>query len=81
MFAVNMILTTIFSNITTYWAVTNKDGTTPLNMQNIINTYFFLFITNSYLSSLFSIFDIVWGWRLWKRWRIVNSEKVRNTTT
>lgn len=81
MFAANMILTTIFSNITTYFSLTDEKGNTPLNMPNIINTYFFLFITNSYLSSLFSIFDIVWGWRLLKRYRVLHYEDVKNTTT
>ncbi|KRX05045.1 hypothetical protein PPERSA_06679 [Pseudocohnilembus persalinus] len=81
MFAVNMILTTIISNMSTFWHLTNTNGDIPLDMITIINTYFILFITNSYLSSLFSIFDIVWGFRIFQRWRLTSSEKVKNTTT
>lgn len=34
----------------------------------MLNDYFFLFITNTYLSSIFNYFDIVWGFRLLRRY-------------
>lgn len=35
----------------------------------MMNDFFFLFLTNTYLSSIFNYFDIVWGVRLFNRKR------------
>lgn len=39
----------------------------PFNFDGLMYDFFFLFITNSYLSSLFNYFDIMWGIKLLKR--------------
>lgn len=43
-----------------------------------MNDFFFLFITNSYIGSIFNVFDIMWGYRLIKRSR---AEKDCSTMT
>jgi hypothetical protein len=66
-----MILTIFFANIVSYAIIPQVESEAvldvPLDLANLVNEYFFLFITNSYISSAFSIFDIVWGVRLIKR--------------
>lgn len=39
----------------------------PFKMEDLVNDFFFLIITNTYLSSLFNYFDIVWGYKLIRR--------------
>ena len=73
MFAFNMIATTVLSNATVYIIFPDYNTSFPLDTAGLINDFFFLFITNSYLSSLFSIFDIVWGFRLLKRYLLAKS--------
>ena len=72
MFGINMILTIFYANVFAYLLIPDIQEESklnvPLDLSNLINEYFFLFVTNSYLSSLFSIFDIVWGIRLVKRY-------------
>ncbi len=67
-----MILTIFYANVFAYLLIPDIQEESklnvPLDLSNLINEYFFLFVTNSYLSSLFSIFDIVWGIRLVKRY-------------
>lgn len=48
----------------------------------MINDFFFMFITNTYISSLCSIFDIVWIVRLYKRYKLIKMlEKGNNIYT
>lgn len=66
MFLINMLLTIFFS--ATVYNVTAENGRVPNFINSLIGEYFFLFITNSYISSFMSIFDIVWIVRLIKRY-------------
>ena len=75
MFMANMVITILFGNIF-YWYLlgyfnnrghgADKYNLSPL-LSNLIGEYFFLFITNSYISSLMSLFDIMWFRRLFYR--------------
>jgi hypothetical protein len=72
-FMINMLATTYFSNTVSFWIISYGESTFPhfpLNFLGLIYDVFFLFITNSYASSIMSYFDVVWGWRLYKRWKI-----------
>lgn len=68
-FFLNMVVATFLSN---FVAVTLRKFIKPyeVNMEGLVNDIFFLFITNSYMSSIFNFFDIVWGWRLFRRYQI-----------
>ncbi|KAM3134512.1 hypothetical protein pb186bvf_013326 [Paramecium bursaria] len=68
LFFINMVLTTYFSNSLSF----NEDEYT-ISWKNsiqelMVNDFFFLFITNTYLSSIFNYFDFVWGYRLIRRY-------------
>lgn len=51
------------SNTVSY--ILSKSKEFPLDALGLMNDFFFLFITNSYIGSIFNIFDIVWGVRLY----------------
>ena len=63
----NMTLTTVLANFV--WSRVMIDKTALLNLSaaGLVSDVFFLFITNSYMSSIFNYFDIVWGVKLLKR--------------
>lgn len=65
---INMVLTTLLSNMANYFIRSTKIF--PFDLQGLVNDFFFLFITNSYMSSIFNYFDLVWGYRLLKRRKI-----------
>jgi hypothetical protein len=72
-FMINMLATTYFSNLISFWIISYGESTYPhfpLNFLGLIYDFFFLFITNSYMSSVMSYFDFVWGWRLYWRYRM-----------
>lgn len=74
-FLINMLATTYFSNAVSFWIISYGESTYPhfpINFLGLIYDFFFLFITNSYMSSVMSIFDIVWAYRLYKRNQIKN---------
>lgn len=68
-FFLNMVIATFLSN---FFTVTIHEFYHPyeVNMETLVGDIFFLFITNSYMSSIFNYFDIVWGYRLWRRYQI-----------
>ncbi|KRX03776.1 hypothetical protein PPERSA_04284 [Pseudocohnilembus persalinus] len=81
MFMVNMLLTTFFSSlIYNAFILTDDDKedtkTIILFVNYLIGEYFYLFITNSYISSVMSISDIVWIIRLLKRYLLEKSIKL-----
>lgn len=76
MFIVNMVVSTLMSNMVTYFISSAKEF--PFDAQGLMSDFFFLFITNSYIGSIFNVFDIVWGFRLIKRYR---AEKDCSTMT
>lgn len=78
MFMVNMLLTIFIANYLVNFYITGLENPllkVPFDLINMVGEYFFLFITNSYISSIMSIFDIVWGVRLVKRYLIKRSLK------
>ncbi|EAS05315.2 transmembrane protein, putative (macronuclear) [Tetrahymena thermophila SB210] len=76
MFIVNMVISTLMSNMVNYFISTAKEF--PFDAQGLMGDFFFLFITNSYIGSIFNVFDIVWGYRLIMRYR---AEKDSSTMT
>jgi hypothetical protein len=79
-FMLNMVFATFFSNVVSFFLTSPVERATysgfPLNFEGLVNDFFFLFITNSYMSSIFNFFDIVWGFRLYKRHRIRSGQLV-----
>lgn len=72
MFMVNMLLTIFLGNIIFWYYLgyfnnrghgVDKYNLSPL-LSNLIGEYFFLFITNSYISSIMSLLDVMWFKRL-----------------
>mmetsp|Transcript_38657 Transcript_38657/g.34356 ORF Transcript_38657/g.34356 Transcript_38657/m.34356 type:complete len:319 (-) Transcript_38657:1192-2148(-) len=65
---INMSITTILANVihsvsasqATFWKI---------SLSGLFFDIFFLFITNSYMSSIFNYFDLVWGYKLIKRFK------------
>jgi len=41
-----------------------------MDIPNSINELFFMFITSAYIASFCSIFDVVWGFKLYKRYKL-----------
>ena len=68
-FFMNMCVATFLSNLVTI-GIRQFIKPYEVNIENLVNDIFFLFITNSYMSSIFNYFDIMWGYRLWQRYRI-----------
>ncbi|KRX00960.1 hypothetical protein PPERSA_09566 [Pseudocohnilembus persalinus] len=75
MFMVNMLLTIFLGNIIFWYYLgyfnnrghgVDKYNLSPL-LSNLIGEYFFLFITNSYISSIMSLLDVMWFKRLIQR--------------
>lgn len=81
---VNMLLTIFFANLFAQGyikGINNNKLKIPLDVLNMVGEYFFLFITNSYISSIMSIFDIMWGVRLLKRYILKNKVKDNRSAT
>jgi heme/copper-type cytochrome/quinol oxidase subunit 2 len=66
---INMCFTTVLANmvhsekaesIFTFWRI---------SVTGLFFDIFFLFVTNSYMSSIFNIFDLLWVFRIIKRYR------------
>jgi hypothetical protein len=47
----------------------------PIDYTGLVNDFFFLFLTNSYMSSIFNYFDIFYGVKLFKRHKITKDPK------
>jgi len=65
MFFTNMVLTTLLSNV--FYYLMFKQSDIKFDLKGLIYDFFFLFITNSYMSSIFNIFDLLWVLKLLKR--------------
>lgn len=76
-FFINMVMTTFFSNLVLFLWNDESDKVLPLNYDGLVTDFFFLFLTNTYMSSIFNYFDLFFGYKLLKRWRV---EKTRNRT-
>ena len=64
---INMTLTTLLANVVYSTKANNTYSFWKISVAGLFFDIFFLFITNSYMSSIFNYFDIVWGVKLLKR--------------
>jgi len=67
---INMTLTTMLANMAQVRSNTNFF---KVSVTGLFYDVFFLFITNSYMSSIFNYFDIMWGVKLYKRYKAIKS--------
>lgn len=71
LFFMNMVISTFLANLFIIFMRRNKDDRyVPINYEGLVTDFFFLFITNTYLSSIFNLFDIVYGLKLIKRLKL-----------
>ena len=70
-FFTNMVLTTFFANFLFFFESSEKSKLfLPIDYAGLVNDFFVLFLTNSYMSSIFNYLDIFYGIKLLKRRRI-----------
>jgi len=67
---INMTLTTLLANMA---QVRINTSFFKISVTGLFYDVFFLFITNSYMSSIFNYFDIMWGVRLYQRYKAIKS--------
>ena len=73
LFLINMLITTFFSNLVTFYLINEKSRTFdkfPLNFEDYLFDVFFLLITNPFISVFLIFFDHRQGYKLYKRFRI-----------
>lgn len=73
LFLINMLVTTFFSNLVTFYLINEKSRTFdkfPLNFEDYLFDVFFLLITNPFISIFLIFFDHRQGYKLYKRFRI-----------
>lgn len=79
-YIVNMLLTTVISNIATFYIVaTPAPPTYPgieLNFLGLMNDFFFVNATNSLIAIIFVFFDYRTAYRAIKRWYISSFKQV-----
>lgn len=64
-------MTTYFSNLVVYMWNDETDKVLPLDYSGLVTDFFFLFLTNTYISSIFNYFDIFYGRKLYQRYKLV----------
>ena len=69
----NMIVTTTLANVFHSSKLNNWSSFYELSVTGLFYDVFFLFITNSYMSSIFNYFDFVWGFKLYRRYKAIKS--------
>ena len=62
-----MVISTFLANELILLMKGKDERLVPIDFKGMVTDFFFLFITNSYLSSIFNLFDIVYGFKLIKR--------------
>lgn len=74
-FFINMVMTTFFANFLFFFedGRSSSNELIPLDYPGLVNDFFFLFLTNSYMSSIFNYFDIFYGVKLLKRRNILKN--------
>lgn len=73
LFLINMLITTFFSNLVTFYLINEKSRTFdkfPLNFEDYLFDVFFLLITNPFVSVFLIFFDHRQGYKFYKRFRI-----------
>lgn len=66
----NMVISTFLANELILLMRGKDERLMPIDFQGMVTDFFFLFITNSYLSSIFNFFDLVYGYKLLKRLKL-----------
>lgn len=70
----NMILTTLLANVASFYLIGQPSASTyegiSLNFIGLINDFFFINATNSFIGILFTYFDYRYAARLLKKWYI-----------
>ena len=75
----NMSITTLLANFLRSQSTFQGSGEVyEFSLTGLLQDIFFLFITNSYISSIFNFFDILWGVKLIKRIRAEKADQ-KNT--
>lgn len=64
---INMTFTTILANVLHSRRALSIFAFWKISVTGLFYDIFFLFITNSYMSSIFNFFDLVWGYKLCRR--------------
>lgn len=67
---INMTFTTMLANVIHSAPAPNSKAFWNVSTTGLFYDLFFLFITNSYMSSIFNFFDIMWGVKLLKRRKV-----------
>lgn len=70
LFFMNMVISTFLANEFIILMRGKDDRLMPIDYKGMVTDFFFLFITNSYLSSIFNVFDLVYGVKLLKRLKL-----------
>jgi hypothetical protein len=74
MYFINMVVIVLLANFLEYHFTAESIAPAirgiPIDLPNMLNELFFMFITSTYISSICSIFDIMWGVRLFKRYTL-----------
>ena len=70
LFFLNMVISTFMANLFIMVMKNKDDRWVPIDYKGLVTDFFFLFITNSYLSSIFNLFDIFYGLKLLKRLKL-----------
>lgn len=65
-----MVISTFLANEFIILMRGKDDRLMPIDYKGMVTDFFFLFITNSYLSSIFNVFDLVYGVKLLKRLKL-----------
>jgi hypothetical protein len=68
---INMTFTTMLANVIHSAPAPNNKAFWNVSTTGLFYDLFFLFITNSYMSSIFNFFDIMWGVKLLKRRKVI----------
>jgi hypothetical protein len=78
-FFTNMVVLLLLANYIEYYVTKNLISSElsliQIDLENLLREIFLLFITSSLISSLFSIFDVVWLVRLLKRKKLLKDVK------
>ena len=73
----NMSITTLLANFLRSQTTFQGTGAVyEFSLTGLLQDIFFLFITNSYISSIFNFFDILWGVKLIRRIRAEKADKL-----
>ena len=78
-FFTNMVVLLLMANYVEYYftknLISSELSLIQIDLENLLREIFLLFITSSLISSLFSIFDVVWLIRLLKRKKLLKDVK------